>query len=46
MTPSASTNPYRHYLGVYASLDAVMVRCVPLAYVHQDNYSAGILRHL
>ena len=45
MTPSASTNPYRYYLGVCASLDAV-VRCVPLAYVHQDNYSASVLRHL
>ena len=45
MTPSASTNPYRHYLGVCASLDAV-VRCVLVAYVHQDNYSASVLRHL
>jgi len=45
MTPSASTNPYRHYLGGCASLDAV-VRCVPLAYVHPDNSSAGALRHL
>jgi hypothetical protein len=45
MTPSASTDPYRHCLGVCASLDAV-VRCVPFAYVHQDNYSAGVLHHL
>jgi hypothetical protein len=31
--------------GVCASLDAV-VQCVPLAYVHQDNSSASVLRHL
>jgi len=45
MTPSASTDPYRHSLGVCASLDAV-VRCVLVAYVHQDNYRASVLRHL
>ena len=43
MTPSVSTNPYRHYLGVLTRRCGA-VRA--LAYVHQDNYSASVLRHL